>query len=149
MRAGAEPKHGPVPSDLRVTIHDYPGLSDWKPFETTIAADGSVVQTVYIHGQEREARSRIPLRSVARLYAEIQKADFFSLAEKYLTDAEDCATYVITVRANGRRHQVKFATCFRKPGTEADSKRFVKVWAAALRAFPSPNPEQKSESYLR
>jgi hypothetical protein len=37
---GAEPQGG-VPRDFRVTIHDYPGLSDWKPFETTVMADGT------------------------------------------------------------------------------------------------------------
>jgi hypothetical protein len=145
--AGAEPKHGPIPSDFRVTIHHYPGLSDWKPFETTIAADGSVEQTVYIRGSARKSRSRIPTGSVARLYTEIQKADFFSLAEKYPTDAEDCATYVIAVHANSRKREVTFATCFRKPGTEADSKRFLKVWFAALRAFPSPNADQKPPAH--
>ena len=144
----AKPDAG-IPRDFRVTIHDYPGLSDWKPFETTIMADGTVLQTVFDKKQPKQKRFKIANGKVVALFDEIRRADFFSLADKYPTDAEDCATFVITVRADGRSHAVTFATCFRKPGTEAESKRFLKVWAAALRAYPSPNRDQKAEDYER
>ena len=138
---------GGVKSDSGVTIHDYPGLSDWKPFETTIMADGTVLQTVFDEEHPKQKRFNITQKKVVALFDEIHRANFFSLAEKYPTDAEDFATFVITVRVNGISHAVTFATCFRKPGTEADSKRFLKVLAAALRAYPSPNRGQKPEDY--
>jgi hypothetical protein len=139
----------PVPRDFRITIHDYPGLSDWKPFETTISADGTVQQKVAVDQEWRQKRAVISQQAVAQLFDVVQKQRFFLLAGEYPTNATDCATYVITVHASGRSHRVKFATCFRSRGTEAEWNRFLRVWAAALRAYPSPNPEQKPEDYDR
>jgi hypothetical protein len=139
----------PVPRDFRITIHDYPGLGDWKPFEMTIIADGTVQQKVSVDQAWPQKRAVISQQAVAQLFDVIQKQRFFSLAAEYPTDATDCATYVITVHASGRTHSVKFATCFRSRGTEAEWNRFLRVWAAALRAYPSPNREQKAEDYYR
>ena len=139
----------PLPSDFHITIHDYPGLSDWKAFETTISADGSVHQKVALDRGWQSKRAAISQRAVAQLFDVIQKQRFFSLAADYPTTAEDCATYVVTVQAGGRSHRVTFATCFRSRGTEAEWSRFLRVWAAALRAYPSPNGEQKPEDYDR
>ena len=138
-----------IPPDFRITIHDYPGMSEWKPFETTIAADGTVQQNVYAHERWQMKRSVIQRRAVTQLFDAVKKADFFSLAAEYPTDASDCVTYVVDVRAGGRTHKVRFATCFRVKGTEKESKRFLEVWVAALRAYPSPNREQKPEDYER
>jgi hypothetical protein len=107
------------------------------------------LQTVFDEEHPKQKRFKIAHEKVVALLDEVRRSDFFSLAEKYPTDAEDCATFVITVRADGRSHAVTFATCFRNPATEAESKRFLKVWAAALRAYPSPNREQKAEDYER
>ena len=138
--------HQPVPSDFRVTIHDYPGLSDWKPFETTITADGAVLQTIFDEEHPKEKRFRITQQKTVSLFDEIRRADFFSLPREYKTEATDCAKFVIRVTANGKSHEVTFPTCDRR---EASAKRFLKVWAAALRAFPSPNPDQKPEVYAK
>jgi hypothetical protein len=139
-----------VPPDFRITIHDYPGHSEWKAFETTITAEGAVEQKVLLaSGGWRHKRESIPPRAVARLFDTVQQQRFFSLAAEYPTDAEDCATFVITVRANARSHSVTSATCFISRGTRAEWNRFFRVWAAALRAYPSPNKDQKAEDYER
>jgi hypothetical protein len=135
-----------TPADFRVTIHDYPGLSDWKPFETTIMADGTVLQTVFDKEHPREKRFKIAQQKIIVLFDEIRRADFFSLPREYTTEATDCAKFVISVTANGKSHEVTFPTCDRR---EASAKRFLRIWAAALRAFPSPNPEQKPEVYAK
>jgi hypothetical protein len=140
----------PVPSDFRITIRDYPGLSEWKAFETTITADGAVQQKVLLDsGGWRHKRASISTRAVAHLFDVVQKQRFFSLAAEYPTDAEDCATFVISVHASGHTHSVTFATCFPSRGSEAEWNRFLRVWAAALRAYPSPNKEQKAKDYDR
>ena len=136
-----------IPSDFRITIQDYPGLSEFKPFETTISADGTVQQKVAIDDHWRQKRAAISQQAVAQLFDVIQKQRFFSLAADYPTDATDCAIYVIVVQASGRSHRVRFATCFRSRGSEAEWNRFLRVWAAVLRAYPSPNKEQKPEDY--
>jgi hypothetical protein len=135
-----------LPADFKVIIHDYPGMSDWKPFETTITADGTVLQTVFDQEHPKEKRYTIAHHKVVLLFEEVQSSDFFSLPKEYPTEATDCATYVIGVTANGKNREVTFSTCERR---EASAKRFLRVWAAALKAFPSPNREQKPEDYLR
>jgi hypothetical protein len=145
--AAAEPR---VPSDFRITIHDYPGLSEWKAFETTITADGAVRQKVLLgSGGWRHKRASISPHAAAQLFDVVEEQRFFSLAAEYPGDAEDCATFVISVRASGQNHSVTFATCFRSRGSKVERKRFLRVWAAALRAYPSPNKEQNAKEYDR
>ena len=48
----------PIPRDFKLVAHDYPGLTvgEVNPWETTISADGSVSQKVYIRNSWRIKR---------------------------------------------------------------------------------------------
>jgi hypothetical protein len=97
-------------------------------------ADGTVLQTVFDKEHPKQKRFKIAHEQVVALLDEIRRSDFFSLAEKYLADAEDCATFVIAVRAGGRSHEVTFATCFR---TAAERSR-VETYSKSVGSRPSP-----------
>jgi hypothetical protein len=136
----------PIPRDFKLVAHDYPGLTagEVNPWETTINADGSVSQKVYVRNSWRIKRSRISQLKLARLVAELDRIEFFTLPRHYPLKGSDCAKYVVAVTANGRSRQVVFPTCFR---TERSVDRFLSAWIAILRAVPSPNKDETPQFY--
>jgi hypothetical protein len=136
----------PMPRDFKLVAHDYPGLTagEVDPWETTISADGSVSQKVYVRNSSRIKRWRISQWKLARLVAELHRIEFFTLPRHYPLKGTDCAKYVVTVIANGRSRQVVFPTCFR---TERSVDRFLSAWIAILRAVPSPNKDETPQFY--
>jgi hypothetical protein len=135
-----------VPSDFEIVARFYPAMSEAKPWETTIVADGTALQITYVEQQRQTKRSHISRSKLSRLFQRVNESDFFILREKF-TDAEramDAPEYVLTVTCNGRSRQVDFQL-----DTSPEGRRFFQIWAQLLRAVPSPNPHQTPESFLR
>jgi hypothetical protein len=135
-----------IPRNFKLVAHDYPGLTggEVNPWETTISADGSVSQKVYIRDGWRVKHWKISQWKLARLVTELQTIDFFTLPRYYALKGTDCAKYVVIVTANGRSRQVVFPTCFR---IEPSVDRFLSAWIAILRAVPSPNKDETIQFY--
>ena len=108
-----------VPRDFRITIEDH-AARQRDSFDTTISADGTVQQRVLLNDGWHHRRAVISQAAVSQLFDVIEKQRFFSLAANYPTDAFDCDTFVISIRANGRSHRVRSATCLISRGTKAE-----------------------------
>jgi hypothetical protein len=146
----AEPQ--PVPNDFKIVVRYGPGYSNWLSWQDTITADGKVIQDI---GPSRSSdeRSRkeaqLTKEDVAALYAQVRKADFFTLKEQYRGKVTDNPTLILEVTADGKTHKVLLYGHRRLTEKEDQdaADRFLGVWSEVLRKVPAPNPEQKPDLY--
>jgi hypothetical protein len=136
----------PVPEDLKIVAQYGAGLSDWKSWKYTIEPGGMVSQEIYDSGDNPGNKTKLSEGAVRSIWSKIEEARFFDLQERYSGKITDCPTLVLTVTANKKtRRVVVYAPTAVK---ERDAvARFDKVWSEILRKLPSPNPEQKPDSY--
>jgi hypothetical protein len=131
-----------VPPNCKITAEFGAGYSALSSWETTISADGKVVQTYWDVDLERTVTKRLELRKedVGKLRAVIQKSRFFDLEKQYSHTTEDQTTLVLKITVGGRTHCVKVYA----PGKlrrNQDVKEFMKIWNEILRVVPDPNRE--------
>jgi hypothetical protein len=132
-----------IPGDFEIVAEYYPGYSDWKPWKTTIAADGKVVQEPW---KSKKNESRLTEKDLHDLIRKVKEANFFALKERYEVNATDCATLLLTVTRDKTTHKVAvYGDEFLRNNKEVG--RFLRVWSELLRKVPSPNPKQKAELY--
>ena len=109
--------------DLPTTHVPFPQIKNWNSllisltrgacygtcpaYKVEIHGDGSVVYTgsyrVAVKGRQLD---RISPQAVSQIFAEFQKADFFSLRDEYEMTATDFPTYVISISFDGKTKSV-------------------------------------------
>lgn len=115
------------------------GHSDWVPWKTRIASDGTVEHQNLRDNPPRRRSSRLGPKEIAALEQAVTAADFMSLAPSYDHPGTDAPTLVLTLTHNGSTKEVVVYA----PGDlkkDPAVRRFLLMWDELLRAVPSPNP---------
>jgi hypothetical protein len=150
--AGAE--RDAVPSDFSLRAEYYPALPHlagpgtprWYPWTLTLTADGraELESNRTVPGKKKIIRHtvRVARREVARLVAEVRRANFHALAPEYAFEVGPASTLVLRITLDRRSHDVIVYGPERirdKPEVAA----FLRVWNQTLRTVPPLNPGQR------
>lgn len=104
--------HVPFPqiknwNSLVITLTRGPCYGTCPAYQVEIHGDGSVVYTGSYHVAVKGRQSdRISPQAVSQIFTEFQKADFFSLRDKYVMPVTDNPTYVISISFDGKTKSV-------------------------------------------
>lgn len=99
-----------IPADMLITL-DRTGCKGWCPMYTLkISADGRVVyQGKQFVRNRRRAESKLTQEQLRQLLAEFEKADYFSLRDRYQywedgcpTGAKDYPSAITSIKINGK-----------------------------------------------
>jgi hypothetical protein len=130
---------GQIPADLKIVAQFYPGYSSLRPWRSTIARDGTVVQEIF-YSNDPKRDSGLTEDDLKALVKEIDEADFFGLQERYDYPITDSQTLELSITRNRKTHEVAVYAPDQQAKNE-DVKRFLRIWAEILRRVPAPGPD--------
>jgi hypothetical protein len=130
---------GHIPADLKIVIQFYPGYSSFRPWRSTIARDGAVVQEIF-YSNDPQTDSKLTEDDLKALLAEIDESDFFGLQVRYDYPVTDSQTLELSITRNKKTHVVAVYAPDQQTKNE-DVKRFLRIWSEILRRVPAPGPD--------
>jgi len=144
-----------VPGDFRIMAKLGTGYSNWLAWQTTISADGKVVQHIGKGGrgggggEPMDKEAKLAQEDVTALFAKVKDADFFKLKEQYRGKVTDMATLRLEITADKKTHAVLlYAPRFLTEKADQDAAdRFLGIWQEVLKKVPAPNEKQTPELY--
>ena len=140
-----------ISSDFKIVASFSPGLSPWRPWDTTINSNGDVQQVIYfwLHDDNISKPQIIALKisqqDLHDLVAVIEREQFFTLKSKYSRRETDGPTLVITVSTPEITHAVSVYYPHFMLG-KSEIQRFLKIWDEILMKVPAPNKSQTAGS---
>jgi hypothetical protein len=120
-----------IPADARIAIRRSVCYGSCPVYDLEIRGDGGVTFTGYNYVRFRDRRTKTVSRvAVANLFADFQRAGYFTWKDRYETEATDMATVTTWVTVGTRAK--KITDYGPTPLLPADKDRVVRERLAAL-----------------
>jgi hypothetical protein len=145
-----EPKKAekPIPDDFKIVATSYGEFTAWKPWLTTITAEGKVSQKTSVGLKSTEKESKLSPADLRDLLDQVEKAEFSKLKKDYKYSISDAHHLILEITADKKTHKVE-VYAFDRVKEKEDVDRFLKVFREVLKKVPSPNEEETPDTYKR